>query len=125
MSTKTKTSRNNPTWLATYESGFGDGESISASPVVVQAVSVTNKGASALYFQLFDLATAAGAGAVPVTMPIAVPAGSTVSVDYNAVSGAGFFGFATAAGLAWAASTTAGTLTADSTSSLWTSIRYS
>ena len=124
MSAKIRTSRNLSQVVVQYDSGFQDGEVIETTPPILLRVTVTNKGASTLYALVFDAATLPGDGAVPTIAPIAVPTGTTVSVHFNESSGQGFTGLAMTAGLAWCASTTAGTKTVDSTASLWLSARY-
>jgi hypothetical protein len=118
------TSRHLPTRIQIFDTGFGNGGSILTAPPILLGLTVTNKGASTLYLQLFDAEAVPAGGTVPTFVPIAVPAGTTVAISFTDVSGNGLLGLQCSAGLSWASSTTAGTLTQDSTSSLWVQARF-
>jgi hypothetical protein len=111
-----------------YDSqGFGNSGVVSTSATVLYKLSATNKSASnTLFIQLFDAATVPGNGAVPLMMPLAVAPSSTAEVSLAPQSvGAGhLLGLPTSSGLVWAVSTTAASLTLDSTSSVWASVWY-
>ena len=79
---------------------------------------------AALYLQLFDAAAVPSNATVPSLAPIVLAAGSTVRIALNDQSGNGYDGIAFVNGVCWAASTTAGTLTQDATSSVWVTARY-
>lgn len=118
----TSAARNKNARTAIYESGFQGGENVSPTPVAVLGIVATNKGAATTYVMLFD--SAAAPSGAPTYAPVAVPAGQTVAVSYNDVTGDGsVFGLATSSGLSWGASSSASTYTADA-SDVWCSIRF-
>jgi hypothetical protein len=85
----------------------------------------SNKGASQLYFMWFNATSLPANGATPSMMPIPIPAGGTFSlVNTIATANAVAFGPVMSTGLVWAASTTATTLTVDSTNSVWVTVQY-
>jgi hypothetical protein len=124
MSTKYKTAKSNQGQETAYESGFENSEVVETSPPTLINAAMCNSGASVLYLMIFDSATVPGNGTAPSTMPIAVPAGSTVSFSYNDVASSGFYGLGLKAGLSWAASTTAATLTVATGNASWVQLRY-
>jgi hypothetical protein len=124
MITKTPTSQR-ASWILTYDAQqFGNSDVIAAAPSTLVSLIATNKGNSVLYLQLFDATAVPAGGTVPTVAPIALAAGATVRLQLNDVSGFGFNGFESSNGWCWAASTTAGTLTLDTTSSVWVTARY-
>jgi hypothetical protein len=117
-----QTSRTQNANVNIYDSaGVQAGENIATTPCSVFAVQATNKGAAVAYVHLFDRTS--GPTGAPTFVPIAVPPGTTVSVSFNDVCGAGLFGLSCTSGLTWGASSTMASYTADSTD-LWVSIRF-
>ncbi|HEY4012043.1 MAG TPA: hypothetical protein VGM06_01785 [Polyangiaceae bacterium] len=115
-----------PGWIWTYDAqAFGNSGVIYGGPSSLESIIVTNKAASGtLYVQFFDAASVPSNSAVPTFAPIIVPAASTVRIVLNDVGREGYDGIAAVTGWCWAASTTAGTLTVDATSSVWVTARY-
>ena len=115
-----------PNWILTYDAqAFGNSDVIIAAPAYLQSIIASEQVArSALYLQLFDAAAVPSNSAVPSLAPIILGAGSTIRIAMNDMSGNGYDGIACSTGVCWAASTTAGTLTQDATSSVWVTARY-
>jgi hypothetical protein len=112
--------------ISQYDSAgaFGNSDVISPGPATLLAIIVSSKGAGALWLLLYDAGTVPTNGAAPVTIPIAVAAGSTTSISFVDVSGFGLSGMDFASGICWAASTTPGTLTADTTNAISVTARF-
>lgn len=106
------------------EQAFGNSGVIIADPCQFLQVFVMNKGASTLYLQFFDSATVPADATVPTFIPVPVAAGALVQFCPGQGLAQYVLGFPMANGLSWAASTTAGTKTVDSTSSLWVSAQF-
>ena len=107
-----------------YDSqGPTNSDVVSAVPVLWLDAMVSNSGASTLYLMCFDSATVPGNGTLPMRQPVQVAAGGQTYIDLGVPGSDGISGRQTMAGLSWAASTTAITLTIDSTSSLWVTVR--
>jgi hypothetical protein len=82
-----------------------------------------NIGSSQLYVMLFDAVSQPAPGAVPFQMPTAVNAKQSAFVFENDQLGDILTAYPLKNGLWWAASTTAASLTVDTTSSIWLSAR--
>jgi hypothetical protein len=103
---------------------FGNSDVVVGQPSSLISLLISNKAASGtLYFQLFDATAVPSNTAVPFVAPIVLAAASTVRIALNEV-GKYFDGIAFSNGIVWAVSTTAATLTIDSTSSVWATCRY-
>ncbi len=104
-STKTATSRTFQSTTSTCDSqAYANGENAISGPCQVLRVIATNLAAGTKWVALFDAATATG---TPRLVPIAVPAGTTISIDLNSQSGQGWCGVSFANALTWAASSAA------------------
>jgi hypothetical protein len=124
-STTRETARSKPGTIHQYDSGFQNGEAIQTTYApAVYSIVATNKSAGTLYAMLWDAATLPTDGTAPTIVPIAVPAGATIAVQFNEQSGDEYSGLQMSAGLAWCGSSTASTKTIDTTSSLWLAVRY-
>lgn len=89
------------------------------------AICLSIAASGTLYLMLFDSATVPGGGAIPIFQPIRMTGGSAGGpVVFQPCFAAGPYVTAPAMlnGLSWAASTTAASLTLDTTSSLWPTI---
>jgi hypothetical protein len=109
-----------------YDSqGPTNSDTIATSAVLWLDILVSNVGSSAtpLYLMFFDATSPPSNGASPIRQPTQVPASGQVYVDLGDPGADGMSGRLTKNGLAWAASTTPTTLTIDSTSSLWVTVR--
>ena len=88
---------------------------IKTSPGEFRQAMAANQGASLLYVMFFDAVAVPTNGSVPAFVPIPLAAGAACAIP---------FGPAMSNGLCWAASTTAATLTVDTTDSMWLSVQY-
>jgi hypothetical protein len=84
---------------------------------------VSNVGSSTLYLMFFDATTVPANGTLPLRQPLQIGAAGQTYVDLGDPGADGLSGRPLVNGLVWAASTTATTLTVDSTSSLWVTAR--
>jgi hypothetical protein len=115
MSTTTQNNRIKQQATTTVDAGgYGNGATV-AGPCTLLRLLCTNKSAGTLWIALFNGAAASG---TPAIAPIAIGAGTTVSLDLSTVSGEGWSGIGFSSGLTWAASSSA-TFNQDATSSLW------
>lgn len=55
----------------------------SAAPCILKRATVTNTSAGTLYLHIFDASSLPGVGAVPITTPVAVAAGSSNGDDWR------------------------------------------
>lgn len=107
-----------------YDSqGPTNSDIISATRTLWLDAMVSNSGSSTLYWMCFDSATVPTNGSLPLRQPLQVGAGGQTYTDLGNPGADGISGRPVVNGLSWAASTTATTLTIDTTSSLWVTAR--
>jgi hypothetical protein len=97
---------------------------IRAAPCTLLRAFITNTGAGTLYFMVFDATTLPSNGTTPRVRPVVLAAGAQASLDMSIVQALGTWGLTLNTGLVWAASTTAGTLTVDTTNSMWATVEF-
>jgi hypothetical protein len=115
-----------PQKIQTYDGQAGGNSGIIYSApctlLRIRALSVAASGT--LYLMLFDATAVPANTAVPLIAPLPIAGGATADLSLNEIAGDGLIGLQLSSGLVWAASSTAATLTIDSTSSLWPTCRY-
>jgi hypothetical protein len=119
--------RANPTHpVYEYDSqGPTNSDVIASVPVLWLDLLVSNSSATEnLYVMVFDSATVPANGALPIRQPVELGFGHQTFVDVGVLGADGISGRPTLNGLCWAASTTPGTLTQDTTSSIWATANY-
>jgi hypothetical protein len=84
----------------------------------------TNTSGSNLYLMVFDATSLPTNGTAPRIRPVLVAANSQATLDISLLQALGLYGLMLNTGLVWAASTTAGTLTADGTNSMWVTAQF-
>jgi hypothetical protein len=96
---------------------------VSTVATVLLSCLASNKGATQLYLMFFDATTLPANATVPLFQSIPIPAAGQISSDLTVTMSDFLAGVQTQAGLVWAASTTQDTLTVDTSTSTWTTIR--
>jgi hypothetical protein len=119
---KTATSQKSG-WIWTWSNTFENSDVAVATAASIQWVMFSNKSASVLYLWLVDSATVPSSG-TPIVSPIIMAAGATQKIVFDDSVGSGYSGVAVSAGLAWIASTSATSISADSTNSVALTVRY-
>jgi hypothetical protein len=95
-----------------------------AAPIILLSVQPTNFSSTlTLYFMLFDAASLPANGTVPVRAPVALAPGQTAAIQLSDNNSEMKEGLPFFTGLVWAASTTPATLTVDTSSSTWVTMR--
>ncbi len=117
--------RAHPTHAVTeYDSqGPTNSDVVAALPIAWLDAMVSNSGSSTLFVMFFDTTSVPANGTLPMRQPIQVPNGGQTYIDVGDPGADGLSGRPTLNGLCWAASTTATTLTVDTTSSIWVTAR--
>lgn len=98
---------------------------VRAAPGTLLRVTWSNIGATPLWLMFFDAATVPSGGAIPMIAPLAMAGTSSGDLNFeDRIMHGALCGVDCATGISWAASTTAATLTIDTSSSTWPTIRY-
>jgi hypothetical protein len=108
-----------------YDSqALANSEVVETSPKNLLSLFASSKSAGLLWVMVFDASALPGNGALPVMQPLQIAAAGQAFLSVTDDSGQGLCGLELAHGLVWAASSTQATLTVDTTSSVWVTIRY-
>lgn len=114
-------------WLWGYDSQtYVNNDSI-ASTSGAQLVNIlaSSKSASTLYLMMFDATALPANNAIPLFVPIPLTQSAPLNLWLNdQPGGQRMYGWPFLNGITYAISTTSGTLTVDSTASVWVTLRY-
>jgi hypothetical protein len=108
-----------------YDSqGFANSGVVKAAPGGFLGAYGFNNGAATIYVMFFNSTTVPANASIPSMAPIPVPAGGTFSLLNSQTVGGTSFGPPMSVGLSWAGSTTAASLTVDTTNSTWLTCQF-
>jgi hypothetical protein len=98
-------------------SAFADKAVVSATPVIVKEVRVTNASGGTRYVHLFNAAAVPADGVAPTVIPIPITNGASLSLSYT---DGNYF----STGLCWCSSTTQATKTLGGASDFWVEVDF-